>query len=63
MKIFTLGFFPSDAVIHTVKQKHEDIQIVFDMVENHYGGINGYLSESGFDMSQLDKLKDVLTER
>jgi protein-tyrosine phosphatase len=62
-KIFTLGFFPSDAVIHTVKQKHEDIQIVFDMVENHYGGINGYLSESGFDMSQLDKLKDVLTER
>ncbi len=62
-KFITFGLFPSEAVLHAVKQKHEDILTVLARVENHYGGIEEYLSGSGVDASQLKKLREILTEQ
>lgn len=61
-KYLTLGFFPSEAVLHAVTQKQEDIVTVIDRVDNHYGGIKEYLFGAGFDISKIDKLKDILVE-
>ena len=62
-KYFTLGLFPSEAVLHAVEQKREDILTVIDRVENHYGGIKEYLSGAGYDTLQLNKLRDILVEK
>lgn len=62
-KFITLGFFPADSVLHAVTQKKEDIVTVLDRIEGHYGGIIGYLSGSGFDVSKTDQLKDMLIEK
>jgi len=56
----TFGLFPSGAVLHAMTQKHEDIISVIDRIENHYGGIKEYLAGAGFDISQADKLRDIL---
>ena len=61
-KYLSLGLFPSEAVLHAVTQKREDILTVFDRVKNHYGGIEKYLSGAGFDTSQINKLRDILAE-
>lgn len=61
-KYITLGFFPAEAVLHAVKQKQEDIVTVIDRVDNHYGGIKEYLSGAGFDISQINKLRNILVE-
>ena len=62
-KHITLGFFPSEAVLHAVTQKREDILTVIDRVDNHYGGIKEYLSGTGYDISQINKLRDILVEK
>jgi protein-tyrosine phosphatase len=62
-KFLTLGLFPSDAVLHAIKQKHEDILTVLSRVENHYGGIEGYLSGSGFDIAKLQNLRKILVDQ
>lgn len=59
----TLGFFPSEAVLHAVTQKREDILAVIDRVDNHYGGIKEYLSGTGYEISQIYKLRDILAEK
>ena len=61
-KVITLGFFPSEAVLHAVEQKREDILAVIDRVDNHYGGIKEYLSGAGYDISQFRRLRDILVE-
>jgi len=61
-KILTLGLFPSEAVLHAVRQKNRDIETVLGRIEIHYGGIENYLSGSGFDITNLDLLKKLLTE-
>ena len=53
----------ADSVLHAVTQKKEDIVTVLDRIEGHYGGIIGYLSGSGFDVSKTDKLRDMLAEK
>ncbi len=62
-KFLTLGFFPSEALLYAIKQKQEDIVTVIDRVENHYGGINEYLSGEGFDIMQINKLREILVEK
>ena len=62
-KYITLGFFPSEAVLHAVKQKQEDILTVIDRVDNHYGGIKEYLSGTGCDISQINTLQGILVEK
>ena len=62
-KYITLGFFPAEAVLHAVKQKREDIITVIERVGNNYGGIKEYLSGAGFEISQINKLRDILTEK
>ncbi len=61
-KYLTLGLFPSEAVLHAIRQKQEDMVSVLDRVNNHYGGIEKYLSGAGFDASQINKLRDILAE-
>jgi protein-tyrosine phosphatase len=60
-KIVTLGFFPYRNMIFAVEVKQRNIESVLDRVEFHYGGIEGYLRYSGFDISSLSKVRDVLT--
>ncbi len=62
-KYLTLGFFPSDAVLHAIKQKREDIVSVLDRIDNHYGSIEEYLSGSGFNILHINKLRDLLVEK
>jgi protein tyrosine/serine phosphatase len=59
-KIISFGFFPYRNMVFAVEVKQRNIESVLDRVEFHYGGIEGYLRYSGYDMSSLQKVKDVL---
>lgn len=62
-KFITLGLFPADSVLHAITQKKEDIITALDRIDNHYGGINEYLSGSGFDVSKTDQLRNILIDK
>jgi len=59
-KILSFGFFPHKAVLFAVTVRKNNIEAVLDRVKDHYGGIEGYLSSSGFDVSQLPELRNKL---
>jgi protein-tyrosine phosphatase len=59
-KILSFGFFPHKAVLFAVTVRKNNIEAVLDRVTEHYGGIEGYLSSSGFDVSQLPELRNRL---
>jgi len=59
-KILSFGFFPHKAVLFAVTVRRNNIEAVLDRVEEHYGGIEGYLSSAGFDISRLNELRDKL---
>ena len=59
-KILSFGFFPHRAVLFAVTVRRNNIEAVLDRVTDHYGGIEGYLSSSGFDLSQLPELRNKL---
>jgi len=59
-KILSLGFFPADAILDAITLRGENIREVIKRVRVHYGGIAGYLSVSGFDMSKFMLLKGKL---
>ncbi|NMC40287.1 MAG: tyrosine-protein phosphatase [Bacteroidales bacterium] len=60
--ILTFGLFPSAAILHAVKQKERDIETVIERIEERYGGIKEYISVSGFNVSDFDRLRDILRE-
>lgn len=60
--LMTLGFFPSAAILHAVKQKERDIETVIERIEERYGGIMEYISVSGFNISDFERLRDILRE-
>jgi protein-tyrosine phosphatase len=61
-KIISFGFFPYRNMVFAVEVKQRNIESVLDRVEFHYGGIEGYLRYAGFDISSLQKIRDVLIE-
>jgi len=61
-KIITLGYFPSKRMLYVITVKQRNINSVIERVENHYGGIEGYLASSGFDVSKLKEFRDKFCE-
>ena len=61
-KIISFGFFPYRNMVFAVEVKRRNIESVLDRVEFHYGGIEGYLRYAGFDISSLQKVRDILIE-
>jgi len=59
-KIISFGFFPYKAVLFAVTVRQNNIESVIDRVINHYGGIEGYLTSTGFDISRLEDLRKTL---
>ena len=59
-KIVTLGYFPSDIMLYVITVKQRNIDSIIDRVNNHYGGIEGYLASTGFDVSKLKDLRERL---
>jgi hypothetical protein len=59
-KILSLGFFPSERILFAVTVRQRNIESILDRIENHYGGINAYLMESGYNTNSLDELKSEL---
>ena len=59
-KIISLGFFPAKRMLWVITVKERNIDSVIDRVENHYGGIEGYLSSSGFDINRLKDFREKL---
>lgn len=59
-KILSLGFFPSDAILFAVTLRKRNIESVIDRITDHYGGIEGFIKDSGFDMSRMAELKEKL---
>ena len=59
-KIITFGYFPSDVMLNVITVKQRNIDSIIDRVNNHYGGIEGYLSSTGFDISKLKELREKL---
>ena len=59
-KILSLGFFPSDTILFVITLKQRNIESVIDRINNHYGGIEGYLNSSGVTAEQLEKLRESL---
>jgi len=56
-KILSFGFFPSRTILFAITLRQRNIESVLDKVANHYGGIEAFLKDSGFDISQLEELK------
>lgn len=59
-KIICFGFFPYRNMVFAVKVKQRNIESVLDRVEFQYGGVEGYLRYAGYDLSSLQKVRDVL---
>jgi protein-tyrosine phosphatase len=59
-KILSLGLFPSERILFAVTVRQRNIESILDRIENHYGGINAYLMESGYNTNSLDELKREL---
>ena len=59
-KILYLGFFPSKTILYAITLRQRNIESVLDRVVNHYGGIQGYLKDVGFDNSRLEELKNKI---
>ena len=59
-KIITFGFFPSDRMLYVITVKKRNIYSIVDRIQNHYGGIEGYLASTGSDISLLKDLRDKL---
>ena len=60
--VLTLGFFPYSNLLFAVTVKRRNIESVLERVERHYGGIEAYLSASGFDLSKLPGIRQRLLE-
>ena len=59
-KIISFGFFPARRMLYVITVKQRNIDSVIDRVQNHYGGIEGYLASAGFDISKLKDLREKL---
>lgn len=59
-KIVSFGYFPYRNMLFAVEVKQRNIESVFDRIETHYGGIEGYLSYAGFDTSRLSEVRYAL---
>jgi protein-tyrosine phosphatase len=57
-KIITFGFFPSARMLYVVTVKKRNIDSIIDRVENHYGGIEGFLSSAGLNSTDILKLRE-----
>ena len=60
-KITSFGFFPSGTVLFAITVRQRNIESILDRVVNHYGGIENYLTQSGFDVTRLPELNQKLT--
>jgi len=60
-RILSFGFFPSDTVLFAITLRQRNIDSVLDRINNHYGGIEGYLNSSGVSDAQLSILRERLT--
>ena len=56
-KIITFGYFPAKRMLYVITVKERNINSVIDRVDSHYGGIEGYLASSGFEVSKLMDLR------
>lgn len=61
-KILTFGRFPADQMLQVVTVKERNIDSVIDRVQNHYKGVEGYLSSAGFEASKLKELREKFCE-
>lgn len=59
-KLLSFGFFPLERVLFAVTVRQRNIESILDRIENHYGGIEAYLMESGYNTTRLDELKKEL---
>ncbi|MCE5348234.1 MAG: tyrosine-protein phosphatase [Bacteroidales bacterium] len=56
-KILTLGLLPPRMMMFAVTVRQRNIESVLDRITDHYGGIEAYLGDTGFDLSRLPELK------
>lgn len=56
-KIISFGFFPSRKMLYVITVKQRNIDSIIDRIQNHYGGIEGYLNSAGFDISRLKDIR------
>ena len=61
-KILSFGIFPSKEILDAITLRKENIEQVLERVENHYGGIKGYLSQAGFDLNEYEALRRKFTD-
>ena len=61
-KYLTFGYFPFRNMLFAVSVRQRNIESVLDRIENHYGGIEGYIRFAGFDISRLSEVNRVLLE-
>jgi protein-tyrosine phosphatase len=59
-QIVSLGIFPYRNMVFAVEVKQRNIESVLDRIENHYGGIEGYLRYAGFDVLGLAEVRHTL---
>jgi protein-tyrosine phosphatase len=60
--ILTLGYFPYRKLVFAVSVRQRNIESLLDRVENHYGGIEGFMDYAGFDRKELGRVRDNLLE-
>ena len=60
--ILTLGYFPYNNLVFAVTVKRRNIESVLNRIDNHYGGIEGYVKYSGFNPSLISNIREKLLE-
>ncbi|MGQ9621633.1 MAG: tyrosine-protein phosphatase [Bacteroidales bacterium] len=61
-KFISFGFFPAEAILDAITLRRENIELVIERVEKHYGGIKEYLYSSGLNVSDYEVLKKRLLD-
>jgi protein-tyrosine phosphatase len=62
-KILSFGYIPYRTIMFAITLRQRNIESVLDRVSDHYGGIEVFIRDSGFDISRLAELKkNLLTE-
>jgi protein-tyrosine phosphatase len=59
-KILCIGFLPEKTILFAITLRQRNIESILDRVENHYGGIQSYLKDAGFDPARLEELKNKM---
>lgn len=63
LRLFTLGLFPKNNLQAAFEVKKRYLDTARSVIDNKYGGVEGYLAACGVTLEDIDRLKEILLEK